>query len=593
MIFMKNLEEFYTQKVKGFDKDIDELNQKLFSFSALRLIIFLGTVVAVYFASVNAKYVIGVLCVGIPLFLFLVSKYANLKQEKAKIEELRNLNSLELQVLKRDYSKLSTGKKFAEDTHYFSQDIDLFGEGSFYQVSNRTKLVEGSQLLADIYKENSISDIKSKQDAISEMDEKVDWRQEFSALAALTKTETSTHIIAKWLKNYQPFVPKAMSYIPMVFSVISIGIFIAYFLDQIPESFLIIWLVLGMIIVGVFTKKVTSLGQSATKMKSTFDQYNQLLEMIEATDFTSVLLKKQQENILSKGEKNSKVLKKFASLLSNLDRNNNLLYLIFANGFFLRSLTDCLAIEKWISNYGSDVETWFDTIAFFDAYSSLGNFAFNHPSFTYPEITNDDVVLKVKGAGHPLLDPAKSVLNDITIEGGQFFIITGANMAGKSTFLRTVSLQIMMANVGLPVCAESVTYSPIKLITSMRTTDSLTDDESYFFSELKRLRYIVDEIQTDRYFIVLDEILKGTNSTDKALGSRKFVERLVKSKSTGIIATHDLSLCEVANEYAAVKNHYFDAEIIDDELHFDYTFKDGICQNMNASFLLKKMGIIE
>ena len=590
---MKNLEEFYTQKVKGFDKDIDELNQKLFSFSALRLIIFLGTVVAVYFASVNEKYVIGVLCVGIPLFLFLVSKYANLKQEKAKIEELRNLNSLELQVLKRDYSKLSTGKKFAEDTHYFSQDIDLFGEGSFYQVSNRTKLVEGSQLLADIYKENSISDIKSKQDAISEMDEKVDWRQEFSALAALTKTETSTHIIAKWLKNYQPFVPKAMSYIPMVFSVISIGIFIAYFLDQIPESFLIIWLVLGMIIVGVFTKKVTSLGQSATKMKSTFDQYNQLLEMIEATDFTSVLLKKQQENILSKGEKNSKVLKKFASLLSNLDRNNNLLYLIFANGFFLRSLTDCLAIEKWISNYGSDVETWFDTIAFFDAYSSLGNFAFNHPSFTYPEITNDDVVLKAKGAGHPLLDPAKSVLNDITIEGGQFFIITGANMAGKSTFLRTVSLQIMMANVGLPVCAESVTYSPIKLITSMRTTDSLTDDESYFFSELKRLRYIVDEIQTDGYFIVLDEILKGTNSTDKALGSRKFVERLVKSKSTGIIATHDLSLCEVANEYAAVKNHYFDAEIIDDELHFDYTVKDGICQNMNASFLLKKMGIIE
>jgi DNA mismatch repair ATPase MutS len=166
-------------------------------------------------------------------------------------------------------------------------------------------------------------------------------------------------------------------------------------------------------------------------------------------------------------------------------------------------------------------------------------------------------------------------------------------MAGKSTFLRTVSLQIMMANVGLPVCAESVSYSPIKLITSMRTTDSLTDDESYFFSELKRLRYIVDEIQTDRYFMVLDEILKGTNSTDKALGSRKFVERLVKSKSTGIIATHDLSLCEVANEYDAVKNHYFDAEIIDNELHFDYTFKDGICQNMNASFLLKKMGIIE
>lgn len=590
---MNNLREFYTTKVNGFEKQIEALNKQLFTFSILRLLIFLGTIVAIYFASVDAKYVIGVLFVGIPLFLYLVSKYTNLKHQKSKLEALKEINAAELQVLNRDYSNLPNGKEFADDIHYFSQDIDLFGEGSFYQVSNRTKLAEGSLLLADIYKKNSINEIKEKQEAIAEIAEKVDWRQEFSAMAALTKTETSTHTIATWLKNYKSFVPKAMKFIPSVFSIISVTIFIAYFLDYLPESVLITWLVLGMVIVGLFTKKVTNLGQSASKMKSTFDQYNQLLAMIEETEFTSNLLKRQKANILSNGEQNSKVLKKFASLLSNLDRNNNLLYLIFANGFFLRSLTDCLAVEKWIEEHGKSVETWFNTIAFFDAYNSLGNFAFNHPNFTYPTITDDEVVLNSKNAGHPLLDPNKSILNDITIEGGQFFIITGANMAGKSTFLRTVSLQIMMANVGLPVCAQEVSYSPIKLITSMRTTDSLTDDESYFFSELKRLRYIVDEIQVDRYFIVLDEILKGTNSTDKALGSRKFVERLVKSKSTGIIATHDLSLCEVANEYNAVKNHYFDAEIIDNELHFDYTFKDGICQNMNASFLLKKMGIIE
>jgi len=590
---MNNLQEFYTTKVNGFEKQIEALNKQLFTFSILRLLIFLGTIVAIYFAFVDAKYVIGVLCVGIPLFLYLVSKYTNLKHQKSKLEALKEINAVELQVLNRDYSNLPNGKEYADDIHYFSQDIDLFGEGSFYQVSNRTKLAEGSLLLADIYKENSINEIKEKQEAIAEIAEKVDWRQEFSAMAALSKTETSTHTIATWLKNYKFFVPKAMKFIPSVFSIFSVTIFIAYFLDYLPESVLITWLVLGMVIVGLFTKKVTNLGQSASKMKSTFDQYNQLLAMIEETEFTSNLLKRQKANILSNGEQNSKVLKKFASLLSNLDRNNNLLYLIFANGFFLRSLTDCLAVEKWIEEHGKSVETWFNTIAFFDAYNSLGNFAFNHPNFTYPTITDDEVVLNSKNAGHPLLDPNKSILNDITIEGGQFFIITGANMAGKSTFLRTVSLQIMMANVGLPVCAQEVSYSPIKLITSMRTTDSLTDDESYFFSELKRLRYIVDEIQVDRYFIVLDEILKGTNSTDKALGSRKFVERLVKSKSTGIIATHDLSLCEVANEYNAVKNHYFDAEIIDNELHFDYTFKDGICQNMNASFLLKKMGIIE
>ena len=165
-------------------------------------------------------------------------------------------------------------------------------------------------------------------------------------------------------------------------------------------------------------------------------------------------------------------------------------------------------------------------------------------------------------------------------------------MAGKSTFLRTISLSIVMANIGLPVCASNFEYKPIKLITSMRTTDSLTEDESYFFSELKRLKYIVDTIAKDNYFIILDEILKGTNSTDKAIGSRKFVQKLVGSNSTGIIATHDLSLCEITEELPEVKNYFFDAEIINDELHFDYTLKTGICKNMNASFLLKKMEII-
>ena len=150
-----------------------------------------------------------------------------------------------------------------------------------------------------------------------------------------------------------------------------------------------------------------------------------------------------------------------------------------------------------------------------------------------------------------------------------------------------------MANIGLPVCATAVKYQPIKLITSMRTVDSLTAHESYFYSELKRLKFIIDSIRDDEYFIVLDEILKGTNSTDKAIGSKKFIEKLVGSDSTGLIATHDLSLCEVAKSLERVENYYFDAEIIEDELHFDYKFKKGICQNMNASFLLKKMNIVE
>ena len=231
-------------------------------------------------------------------------------------------------------------------------------------------------------------------------------------------------------------------------------------------------------------------------------------------------------------------------------------------------------------------------IAFFDAYNSLGNYGFNHYKQQYPTIVSTGVI-NAQQTGHPLLNPEACVLNDFKIDNEQFLIITGANMAGKSTFLRTVALHIVMANMGLPVCATKAQYAPIKLITSMRTTDSLTDDESYFYSELKRLKFIVDQIKTDRYFIILDEILKGTNSTDKAIGSRKFIDKLVASKSTGIIATHDLSLTAAADELDEVANYYFDAQIVDGELYFDYTLKEGVCQNMNASFLLKKMEIVD
>ncbi|MBL7897088.1 MAG: DNA mismatch repair protein MutS, partial [Crocinitomicaceae bacterium] len=194
--------------------------------------------------------------------------------------------------------------------------------------------------------------------------------------------------------------------------------------------------------------------------------------------------------------------------------------------------------------------------------------------------------------GHPLLDSKKCVKNDFQIRDKNFLIITGANMAGKSTFLRSVGVSIIMANAGLPVCSEHYKYNPVKLISSMRSSDSLVNDESYFFAELKRLKMIVDTIEADPYFIILDEILKGTNSKDKEDGSRKFLQRLSSTNSSGLIATHDLSLCELEKENKRIMNYYFDAEISGDKLHFDYLMKKGVCKNMNASFLLKQMKIV-
>lgn len=584
---------FYKKQLIFHNTRLAQVKTQLYASSMLRLAVFVLLVLAVYLAYGNTKLVVGIVLGVVVLFLFLVSRHNDLDHQRNKHLALININETEIAVQHHNFHHLPEGNKFKDSAHYFSQDIDLFGRGSFFQYANRTALAQGSATLAALFTENTIDHIEEKQKAIQELSQLPEWRQEFSAAASMVKKTTPTEVIIAWLDAYRPFLPKTMQYVPKVFSVLSATVFVLFFLELLPGSALLFWLLMGLAITAVFTKKITKLAVQATKIKDTFGQYHQLLVLVEEAKFKAPLVQEQQKILATGPAKVPQTVMVFFGMLDTLDNNNNIIYLLFTNGFLLQGITTCYQMEKWIEKNGKDVKSWFDVVAFFDAYNSLGNFAFNHPTYTFPVITDRPIVLHANQVGHPLLPPLKSVFNDIRIDKEQFFIITGANMAGKSTFLRTVSLQIMMANVGLPVCAEKVDYSPMKLITSMRTTDSLTDEESYFFSELKRLRFIVEELESDRYFIVLDEILKGTNSSDKAIGSRKFLEKLVGAKATGIIATHDLSLCEAAKEIKQLQNYYFDAEIVNNELHFDYTFKKGICQNMNASFLLKKMGIVD
>ena len=582
---------FYSDQIKKYHAELAAVKDQLFVSSMLRLFLFCLGAFGIYFVLGNTWMLIAIALVTIALFLFLLSRHADLQYKSTKLQALIKINETEIQVLQHDFHDLPEGHVFKALQHYFSEDIDLFGRGSFYQYVNRTALRQGSEYFAQLLTENSTENIQQKQKAVKELSEIPEWRQEFSAVASLTKSPITTESIVKWLGTYTSFVPRLMRYLPTVFGLVSSILIVLYTIGLIPFTYVLLSFITGSVISLIYAKQIRKLISDTSNMEDLFRQYHRLLRMLEDTEFKSEWLKAQREHILG-DHRSSQLFKTFAGHLNSLDRNINPIYLLVANGFFLRTLSHCYHIENWIQAYRNSVEKWFRTIAFFDACNSLGNFAFNHPRYVFPKISDGNSILKVRSLGHPLIHPDKIVLNDVTIDRQKFFIITGANMAGKSTFLRTVSLLIVMANTGLPVFASQAEYSPIKLITSMRTSDSLADEESYFFSELKRLKFIIDELQKGHYFIVLDEILKGTNSKDKARGSKKFVERLVASKSTGLIATHDLSLCEIAEKQQQIENYYFDAEILHEELHFDYTLKKGICQNMNASFLLKKMGIV-
>ncbi|PHR69133.1 MAG: DNA mismatch repair protein MutS [Lutibacter sp.] len=589
---MKSPITFYNKQLKKHQLAAKTYKKKLIQLSISRFFVFITTAFGVYFSfqQIQVAAVIGV--IGLAVFLFLLKKYSKIKSEKELSEALITINEEELKIGSGDYFEKEQGLEFQDPKHFYSLDIDLFGRGSFYQFINRTTIKEGSKRLADELTANDTKDVVLRQEVLKELASIPEWRQNYAAIASLAHIETPASAIINWLKKYNPFLPKIMKWLPLVFAIVStilLGLTFTSILSPFPA---IIWMFIGLGITGKYLKKISDLSSNSDKIKDTFRQYSLLLDKIENEVYSSEILKEKQQKITSEGKKASVIFNEFSKLLDALDSRNNIFFAIVGNGFLLWDCKQSYKIERWIQEYNHKVEDWFEVISFFDAYNSLGNFVFNHPTYIFPEITVNKTTINTKDLGHPLLNVEKRIDNDLTINHEQFFIVTGANMAGKSTFLRTVSLHIVMANVGLPVCAKKSIYSPVKLITSMRTSDSLTDDSSYFFSELTRLKFIVDAIQKEPYFIILDEILKGTNSTDKAIGSRKFVEKLVASSATGIIATHDLSLCEIEKELSDVKNYYFDAEILNDELHFDYTFKKGICKNMNASFLLKKMEII-
>ena len=583
---------YFKKRLENHQLQVKKLYKKTTLLSLLRLLVFLITAIAIYFTFQSWQIAIVIGLSGISVFIVLLSKYTSVKNKRTLHKALATINEEEIKIASGEFQHRKTGDQFQDPKHFYSLDIDLFGKGSFFQYLNRTSTSEGELQLANALKANNVANIEDRQDAIKELSTKTEWTQLYAATASLIKTQTPAPTIIKWLKTHKTFIPKQMFLATWLFALLSITLLALAIFEVIGIGFFGYWIFAGLGITGIYLKKINDLALNADKTKDTFRQYASLLLQIENETFTSKLLKEKQQKIRSENKKASEIFSEFSKHLDALDNRNNLIGALFGNGYLLLDIKNSYNVEQWVLKYAHKVEDWFEVVSFFDAYNSLGNYAFNHEAYVFPEISNGKSTIKASQLGHPLLNPKKRVDSDVTIDNQEFFIVTGANMAGKSTFLRTISLHIVMANVGLPVCAKSSIYSPVKLITSMRTSDSLTDDSSYFFSELTRLKFIVDAIEKESYFIILDEILKGTNSTDKAIGSRKFVEKLVAGNATGIIATHDLSLCEISEELEDVKNYYFDAEIVNDELYFDYKFKQGICQNMNASFLLKKMQII-
>ncbi|MFW5774333.1 MAG: MutS-related protein [Tangfeifania sp.] len=520
-----------------------------------------------------------------------------ISNQKKKFEVLKKITDDELLALQHRFSHFENGSDFLDTSHFYSYDLDIFGENSIYQFINRTSTQSGRTKLGEWLKNPYLekTDIEKRQEAVKELSIIPNWRLHFLTNGRLFKeTKELSDEIKSWsgtiLKIGNATKIKWLMILVPALTFLSIIPAVAGFTNY-P---LYLMLVVQWLLVFLYRKEVARFFDFFGRKTELLGKYRQLLEFIEERDFQAPFLVELQQKV-NRPEKASHTFQQLKSLVHQFEYRQNIVVNLIVNSLLLWDIRCVYRLWEWHHRHHKKLTAWLDVIAETDALISLANFAYNQPDYVFPEVHDAGFIFDTRQMGHPLLPAEKRVCNDLEITGwSKVLIVTGANMAGKSTFLRTVGVNMVLARMGSPVCAEKMKFTPVKVYTNMRTTDSLLKDESYFFAELKRIKGVLERLENgERILVILDEMLKGTNSIDKLNGSIELIKKLLHLKAVALIATHDLKLSEMEEEYPQqVYNKCFEIRIQNDELIFDYKLSDGVTKTMNATFLMKKMGII-
>jgi len=595
-----DLRREYAERVAEYKHKLQKVLSKERSTALLRALFFIGAIVLLII-FVRDSWLLGAV---IPLvlfmaFIYLVQVSSQLKMHVVHYQSLVEINQEEILFLDGDLSPFKTGDEYQDYHHAYSYDLDIFGEHSLYRLLDRTGTVPGKDQLADELLKTELDSeiIMNRQQAVQELTNKLGWRQEFLATARQIDFEKDeTRELQKWLKGKDYFSTNklyAFLFVLVPLLAVLVPVLVAF---NIIHLYFLMYYLLPLGLVAFQAKKILREQNRLDRFVRLFKKYAGLLLLIEEEEFVSDYLRDEQDKLKRNNEHASSIVRKLSGILWGLESRNNLIMAFLLNSFLLWDLRYMVNLEKWRRTYGDAFEHWLKVIARLEVLNSMGTWAYNRSDQVYPEIAENAYTLVMEQGGHPLLDPDKRIDNDIKFEGaGQIKIVTGANMAGKSTLLRTVGVNLILAMMGAPVCAKSFTFMPIRIRTSVRTNDSLGDNESYFYAELVKLGRIMDELKKEGpMFVIVDEMLRGTNSRDKHTGSVGLIKQLVGLGAVGIVATHDVQLGELKNVYPnKIENKCFEVEIKEEQLEFDYILRDGVSQNLNATFLMEKMGIIQ
>jgi len=589
---MKELHHFYTARKDEFKRKCETVKGTIQKVAWARVGVALLFFFVAYQAFSNGRLWYFSLPLAL-LFAYLVSRHVKLQGQYALYRNLEQLNQMELNALGNDYSGFGDGKAFSDPQHAYSHDLDLFGPGSLFQFLNRcgTAIGEG-RLAADLLAaQPSAEHIVGRQEAVEELAKEVGFRQWFWAQGHLLHdSHMENEGLFRWLEGQDVILGKTLYKVLLVlFPMISFLLIalVIYNTSYFPLLFLfsgVQW-----VFISFKSKEIKKAEAALGHHKALLDKYAKLLDKMAGAGFTGSHL----SEIRHEAREASAHIRKFSRLVNAFEARKNGIANMFGNSLYLYDLQCLYRLEKWRSLNRLRVRGWLDKIAGMDALNALATFHFNNPGNSFPAI-HGALAIRSEALGHPLVAHAERVNNSFSIGPENIMLVTGANMAGKSTFLRAVGANLVLALAGSSVSAKHFACPVLGLHTSMRATDSLVNHQSYFYAELGRLKGIMEAVRSERPMLVLlDEILRGTNSKDKHEGSIGLLKQFVHHPVLVMLASHDVALGELEKKFPnAVRNYCFESEIGDNELAFDYTLRQGVAHKANATFLMQQMGIL-
>lgn len=574
-------------RVSFEQKKLSELKTQNSVIAATRTIVFILFIALIYFFASSDLWFLLSLAIGAGVFIALIIKYNKNQDLTLFHKNLLQISEEELRRCSGDFEGFDDGHRFSSPTHSYTHDLDVFGEKSLFQQFNRCNTLGGKEILSSwLRQEPNVEQAKRRQDLIKEVSQDLHWVHCFLANTRSKHTEKHDFSSLSQIKPHGILV----AIVKVLFPIAAIALLILASIGGISWSFFMLSFVINFAVLVNFNQRMIRLGLKTDHLLTGIQLYISGLQQISQSKFQNAIMQKEREQITALAIREIKKLKKLVNLL---DARSNVFYGLF-NGVLLIDLYLFDMLRTWNQRNQFRIPEWADAVHRMEAYLSLVSYSMLHPEFTFPIFSQAPFTLNGLAIGHPLIDTESRVKNDFDLSSAQLFLVTGSNMSGKSTFLRTIAVNLIMAYAGLPVCAKKFTASPFLIFTSMRTQDDLAEHTSSFYAEIKRIRSLLDQIDGSEMatLFFLDEILKGTNSVDRHLGAQGLIQRLIHKNCKGFISTHDLQLADEYEKDPHVKNYSFNSELINDELLFDYKLTSGKCQNTNASALMRKMGIV-